>query len=74
MTGEGHEDWVSGVEFHPSGDLLASCGGDGVLKIWNFSELSSVLSLEEHRQPGNLATVNFCYPNFTILAKMFGTK
>ena len=53
MTGEGHEDWISEVQFHPSGDLLASCSGDGVVKIWNFSKLSSFITLSDHRQPGN---------------------
>ena len=55
MTGEGHEDWISEVQFHPSGDLLASCSGDGVVKIWNFSKLSSFITLSDHRQPGNVS-------------------
>ena len=61
MTGEGHEDWVSEVRFHPSGDLLASCGGDGVVKVWDFAKMSSVLSLEDHRQPGTHVHVHIIH-------------
>ncbi|CAF5007577.1 unnamed protein product, partial [Rotaria sp. Silwood1] len=25
MKGEGHSDWVSGVDFHPSGNKMATC-------------------------------------------------
>jgi WD40 repeat protein len=27
MCGEGHKDWVAGVDFHPSGTSLASSSG-----------------------------------------------
>ena len=36
MSGEGHVDWVGGVEFHPKGNLLATASGDGTVKIWDF--------------------------------------
>ena len=36
MSGEGHIDWVGGVEFHPKGNLLATASGDGSVKIWDF--------------------------------------
>jgi hypothetical protein len=30
MCGEGHKDWVAGVDFHPGGTSLASASGEGV--------------------------------------------
>ena len=36
-----------------SGDVLASTSGDGTVKIWNLSQLTSTLTLPDHRQPGN---------------------
>ncbi len=29
MCGEGHKDWVAGVDFHPGGTSLASASGGG---------------------------------------------
>ena len=28
MCGEGHNDWISDVSFHPLGTHLATCSGD----------------------------------------------
>ena len=36
MTGEGHKDWVAGVDFHPAGSHLVTCGSDRSLKLWDF--------------------------------------
>lgn len=33
MCGEGHKDWVAGVDFHPSGTSLASGSGDATVKV-----------------------------------------
>jgi WD40 repeat protein len=33
MCGEGHRDWVAGVDFHPSGTSLASGSGDATVKV-----------------------------------------
>ena len=38
MGGEGHTDWLSGVEFHPRGNLLATSSADGSAKIWDFGK------------------------------------
>jgi WD40 repeat protein len=36
MTGEGHKDWISAVDFHPLGSHLVTAGGDKSIKIWDF--------------------------------------
>lgn len=38
MGGEGHTDWLSGVDFHPRGNLLATSSADGSAKIWDFGK------------------------------------
>ena len=38
MCGEGHRDWVAGVDFHPSGAALASGSGDASVKFWSFEK------------------------------------
>ena len=36
MTGEGHKDWICGVDFHPQGSHLVTSGGDKSVKVWDF--------------------------------------
>lgn len=36
MTGEGHKDWICGIDFHPLGSHLVTSGGDKAVKIWDF--------------------------------------
>jgi len=36
LSGEGHKDWLSGVDFHPAGSHLVTSGGDKTIKIWDF--------------------------------------
>ena len=36
MTGEGHKDWICGIDFHPQGSHLVTSGGDKSVKIWDF--------------------------------------
>lgn len=38
MCGEGHKDWVAGIDFHPSGAGLASGSGDASVKLWSFEK------------------------------------
>ena len=42
MSGEGHRDWISGVDFHPAGSHLATASGDRTVKIWDFAGADSV--------------------------------
>ena len=36
MTGEGHRDWIAGIDFHPAGSHLVTCGSDRCLKLWDL--------------------------------------
>lgn len=36
LSGEGHKDWITGVDFHPAGSHLVTSGGDKTIKIWDF--------------------------------------
>lgn len=36
MTGEGHQNWIAGIDFHPAGSHLVTGGGDKCLKLWDF--------------------------------------
>jgi len=38
MGGEGHSDWLSGIDFHPKGGLLGTCSADGSAKLWDFAK------------------------------------
>lgn len=50
MCGEGHKDWVAGVDFHPAGIALATGSGDNTVKIWDFEKQRCVLTLSDHKQ------------------------
>ncbi len=52
LSGEGHNDWVSCVEYSPNGLCLASTSGDGTVKLWNTS--SCINTFSEHQQPGDV--------------------
>ena len=51
MSGEGHKDWVSNLDFHPKGTHLATCSGDSTIKIWDFLKASWVATFESHIHP-----------------------
>jgi sperm-associated antigen 16 protein len=36
MSGEGHKDWIAGIDFHPTGSHCATGGGDKSIKVWDF--------------------------------------
>ena len=36
----------------PSGKMLATCSGDGTVKIWDFGSVCCVATLSDHQQPG----------------------
>ena len=35
MQGEGHKDWIAGIDFHPAGSHIATGGGDKAIKLWD---------------------------------------
>ena len=51
MSGEGHKDWICGVDFHPSGSHLATSSGDKSVKIWDFANSCCTATFLEHKQP-----------------------
>jgi len=66
MVGEGHSDWLSSCDFHPSSaTLLATAGVDKVAKIWNLGEQQCAVKLSGHTQP--LWDVRFHSAGLSIL-------
>lgn len=63
LSGEGHSDWLSSVQFHPDGGQLASTSGDGTVKLWDFEKASCISTLTEHQQPGGY---NYCCNSHAI--------
>ena len=51
LSGEGHKDWISGVDFHPAGSHLVTSGGDKTIKIWDFINSCCSAVFTEHTQP-----------------------
>ena len=51
LSGEGHKDWLSGVDFHPAGSHLVTSGGDKTIKIWDFVNQCCSCVFTEHTQP-----------------------
>jgi len=50
MCGEGHKDWVAGIDFHPTGTSLASGSGDATVKLWSFERQRCVATFTDHKQ------------------------
>ena len=51
MSGEGHKDWVSGIDFHPKGSHLVTSSGDCTIKVWDFINASCTHTIKDHIQP-----------------------
>jgi len=49
MSGEGHKDWLAGIDFHPHGGaLLATASGDKTLKLWDVAQARCSATFTEH--------------------------
>ncbi|CAI2363151.1 unnamed protein product [Moneuplotes crassus] len=51
LSGEGHKNWLSGVDFHPAGSHLVTSGGDTTIKIWDFINSCCSVVFTDHTQP-----------------------
>ena len=51
MSGEGHKDWLSSVDFSPRGSHLVTGSGDATVKVWAFAQAKCVQTLAEHTGP-----------------------
>lgn len=44
----GHSEWAFSIDISPSGDLMASGGGDNAIRIWKTDDISLVAELRGH--------------------------
>ena len=51
MSGEGHGDWLSAVQFNPEGTFLATSSGDGSVKVWDLKQANCIETMCDHQQP-----------------------
>ena len=50
-TVEAHQGWVRAVAVSPDGKLLATCGNDNLVKLWNAADGTLVDELRGPREP-----------------------
>ena len=48
MSGEGHKDWISDIDFNPNGIHLSTCSGDGTVKVWDFVNVECTSTFIDH--------------------------
>ncbi|WP_127078441.1 WD40 repeat domain-containing protein [Dulcicalothrix desertica] len=48
MTWQAHDDWIRCVAFCPDGKLIASCGNDHTVKIWDSQTAKCLKILRGH--------------------------
>jgi WD40 repeat protein len=46
QTFYGHNNAVNGVAFNTTGDLIASCDADGIVKLWDVRAISERATLD----------------------------
>ncbi|XP_065838912.1 sperm-associated antigen 16 protein-like [Oscarella lobularis] len=51
LCGEGHDGWLSDIDFNQNGIQLATSSGDCTVKVWDFSAGQCVATLTDHMQP-----------------------
>lgn len=71
MSGEGHRDWVSGVDFHPHGTMLATGAGDSTVKVWDILQVFRQSVSDEtrrHLSHGKGAHQPLCFPSIVVFS------
>lgn len=53
-----HDDEVWNLQFSNDGSLLASCGADGLVLLWNLDEFEAFLSLQMEEPDGATRVAN----------------
>ena len=66
---EGHQGWVLGVAFSPDGQVVATAGADGTVRLWLTANGDPVSKFREH--PGAVRAVAFS-PDGECLATAVG--
>ena len=51
IQGESHKDWISGLDFNPTGTNMVTCSGDSTVKIWDFLNVKCSATFKCHTQP-----------------------
>lgn len=59
IQGESHKDWISGLDFNPTGTNMATCSGDSTVKIWDFLNIKCSATFECHSQPVNAVSYHY---------------
>ncbi|MCZ7539981.1 MAG: WD40 repeat domain-containing protein [Anaerolineae bacterium] len=60
----GHEDWVNGVAFSPTGTQVASAGDDGTARVWDIESGTELLTMQH---PDYVNSVAY-HPHEALLA------
>jgi len=64
-----HKDWISDIQFSPTGTDLATSSGDSTVKVWNFVKLDCSMTFKDHVKP----VWSICYHhtgNFLLTGSM----
>jgi WD40 repeat protein len=63
---QAHDDWTFSVVFHPQKNWLATGGGDGLIKLWDWSTRREIARFEGHED--DVHAVRFTPDGRTILS------
>ena len=64
-----HKDWISDLEFSPNGIHMATSSGDSTVVIWDFVQLSNIMTFKDHVKP--VWSISYHYSsNFIVTGSM----
>ncbi len=67
MSGDGHKDFLTSCDFHPSGQFLSTASGDSTVKLWDFKKAKCVGTYTDHTQV-DVHQFCFCFALFFAFA------